>query len=85
MKELSKCFEIERMKINNEIHDERSAAHSHCTINKIEEDVREFISKIKKDVIENAIDGKITSKFVIDMIYLSVGDALFTKGDEVKG
>jgi len=56
--DLSDIFTNERFKINNEISDERSIAHCHLTINKIEDGVKKFIEKLKEiDLSKCGISG----------------------------
>lgn len=84
MRSLSKAFEIERMKVNNEIHDEKCIAHCHCTINAIEEDVKQFIRIIcgkvivKKGVTDYILNGNELVKFIED----KAGNAFCVEGEQ---
>ncbi len=67
---LSKKFEEERFKVNDAIRDkdERVLAHCHCSINKLEEDVKEFIKR------KNAIPNKSLELSGLDLAGFSQDD-----------
>lgn len=59
---LSDKFKQERIKINSEISDEQTIAHCHTTINKIEDAVKEFIKRFRKELAKKG-DLELYNKF----------------------
>ncbi len=64
---LSDKFTAERRKINSEIPDERVQAHCHTTINKIEEDVNEFVQRLKDKCKEHDIVKVMMYEFIEEL------------------